>query len=97
MRQTATHRDASVEELSRNLSEMVEGIKERKGTAPLTKREAASNFEMNSAKQELMRQAASTSECDWKGFGEGAQAARIIMRDLSTLVAATKPEKSTIL
>jgi hypothetical protein len=35
----ATYRDASLEDLSRNLSEMVEGIKERRGTAPHTKRE----------------------------------------------------------
>jgi hypothetical protein len=45
---TATNRDPSLEDLSRNLSEMVEGIKERRGTAPHAKREAASNAEMNS-------------------------------------------------
>jgi hypothetical protein len=44
----ATHRDPSLEDLSRNLSEMVEGIKERRGTAPHTKREATSNFDLNS-------------------------------------------------
>jgi len=45
----ATHRDASLEDLSRNLSEMVEGIKERRGTAPNTKREIPTNVEMKSA------------------------------------------------
>jgi hypothetical protein len=45
---TVAHRDQSLEDLSRNLSEMVEGIKERRGTAPHTKREAASNVDINS-------------------------------------------------
>ena len=46
---TTTQREASVEQLSQNLSEMVEGIKERRGTAPNTKREATPNIEMDSA------------------------------------------------
>ena len=44
----ATHRDASLEDLSRNLSEMVEGIKERRVTAPHTKREIPNKVEIKS-------------------------------------------------